>query len=106
MAYTIVEGNLLPVMTVTLGEDGNAFILQLTDTVTLVWNDANGTRHSGSMSIVTAASGIVRRTWEDGDTDVVGECLGQIDVLRVGETVPRTFPNTGALLRWHVNRHL
>lgn len=45
-------------------------------------------------SIVTAASGIVQYDWQAGDTDTVGQHLGEFEVTFADSTV-ETFPNDG-----------
>lgn len=103
---SIASGNLLPTLTMTLQEDGEAFVILVDDVVTMTWYDGAGTRRQKLLDVVSAEGGVVRATWVDGETLTPGGCFGQIDVIRVGEDAPRTFPNTGSYVEWMITRHL
>jgi hypothetical protein len=106
MTYYLVQGNITPVMTITLKSDGVAFELNgAIDVVTLTWLKPDETLTIVSMEIVDAVAGIVRRTWVDGDTDQAGFHRGQIDVVRSGG-IAKTWPNDGTFILWEVIDHI
>lgn len=50
------------------------------------------TKVDASATIVTAASGIVKYTWQTGDTDTAGNYEGEFEVTYTDNTI-QTFPN-------------
>ena len=65
---------------------------------TVVFNMAGGgvpKVAGGSVTLVTAASGVVKYVWQSGDTDTPGVYEGEFQVTFVGGKV-ETYPNSDA----------
>jgi len=108
MAYSIVLGDLGPVMPLTLTDDGTAFTLDaVNDTVTLHYSDPSGVVRQIAVTIVDAPNGACQVAWVDGDLPLVGIYTGQVRVTRAGNTTfPRSFPNDGSFIYWTVQQQI
>ena len=104
MSFSIVEGNILPVMKITLYEDLVPFVIGGSDVMVLTWTKPDGSVHTTTLATLVANDGTCTCTWVAGDTDQPGPHYGQVDLTRSGVT--RTFPNNGTLLTWDVFPHL
>ena len=77
--------------------DGNSTAVDVTG-ATIVFNMAAGGISkvaSGAVTIVTAASGVVKYLWQAGDTDTPGVYEGEFQVTFSSGKV-ETFPNSDA----------
>lgn len=95
--YTIKAGDLVPPLTVTLTERDGATAVPLGDaeSVALRVEYASGTVVDLAMTVVDAAAGQVRRTWEAGDTDEAG--THDAWVIVTWPEGPQTFPARGQI---------
>ncbi len=107
MSYSVVLGDLGPIMTLNISADG--FTLdEATDTVVLRYEDPDGTIREVDVDIEDDVSGDCSVTWVDGDLPAVGPYVGLVVVTRVvasvpDPTFPRSFPNDGTKVVWWVN---
>lgn len=101
-AFTIKKDDLEPALNATLvAVDGGAALdLTTASGVTFrMWKQrATGGAYkvNRAASIVSAIAGTVRVNWQAGDTDEVGDFLGEFVVTWAGGR-PQTIPTAGAL---------
>lgn len=106
MAFSMVQGNLEPDMTIAIAVNGVPEDISDALSFSLRWLKPDG-------SVVTAATlvadddagglaaGMVKRVWEVGDTDAIGVHLAQVNVTR-GNGEVQTFPSNGSFVRWQI----
>jgi hypothetical protein len=89
----MVQNDLMPVLQATLTKaDGTPYTLTGA-TVTFSLEKADGTSvvQKKACTILDAANGKVQYAWSQGDTNVIGLCYGEFEVLFSDGTV-LTFP--------------
>jgi len=93
MAYELVQGALLPPLRiqVTRSPAPVGDVLLPGDVCELRWRRPDGTTGLVSLVVEDAATGVVRRDWIDGDTDLPGEHRAQVVIN--GATTPEVFPS-------------
>ncbi len=94
--FHIKQNDTSPDLEVTI-VDGDGSAVDVTG-ATIVFNmEAGGVNKitDGSVTIVTAASGVVKYVWQTGDTDTPGAFEGEFEVTFVGGVI-ETFPPTNA----------
>lgn len=105
MSYSVVEGDLEPDMLLTVT---TATQRDLADAVSveLRWKKPDGVVDLVALVEVTTSvnSGVYKRVWEIGDTDMTGVHRGQVVITwDVGATEEvETCPNDGSWTIWHV----
>ena len=96
--FYIKENDTSPVLEVTL-QDSDGDAVDVTGATVRFHMRAIGSttaKVNAAATIVTAASGVVRYTWQTGDTDTIGEFEGEFQVTFGGGAV-QSFPNDGWL---------
>lgn len=100
MSYDIIEGDLEPDMPMSVGVS-----VVGASSVRMRWRKPSGAVSTVDLTIITAASGELRRVWEAGDTDEVGVHRCQVVVTwSTGEV--QTFPSDGNYGQWTVHPKL
>lgn len=102
MSFYLKQGDLEPDIDVELADsDGAAIDLGAADTVEMRALTPTGTTWQRAMTIVSSSGGVVRYTWQAGDTDDAGVYRGEVVITWTGGEV-QTFPADGCLF-WTVN---
>lgn len=98
----MAEGDLAPPLTITIGDnaaDADFSIVDPAD-VTIYMERGDVQTNLGSpLSVVPASdnkSAVVKRPWQDGETDGVGRAWVSV-VVDWGDGVPQTFPEDAPL---------
>ena len=94
--FDMKQGDLKPALQVTL-KDGDGVAVNVTGATVKFSMRNQATRalkiNEGTVTLVTAASGIVRYDWVAGDTDTPGLYDAEFEVTYAGPAGPETFPN-------------
>jgi hypothetical protein len=101
MAYSVVQGDLEPDMLINLAAPGALAALSGALQVQLLWAKPDGTVTRVSLVVVDSTAGILRRTWQAGDTDQIGIHKGMVEVTASNGELA-TDPNDGSTLVWDV----
>lgn len=99
--FSLIKGDLEPDMVLTAKLNDVAQDLTTATTINMKWIKPDGTESTVALTAVTLASGIVKRVWVAGDTDMVGYHRGRIVVTWPGAE-NGTFPNDGSWFIWAV----
>lgn len=94
--FYIKQGDTSPELQATL-KDAEGTAIDLTGASArfhMRLSGATATTVDAAATVVTAASGIVKYSWQAGDTDTVGRYEGEFEVT-YADTSVETFPNTG-----------
>jgi hypothetical protein len=102
--YEVVKDDLKPDMELTITVNDISQDISDAESVQLHWIKPDGSNLYSDLEVVDE-SGVVRRVWQDGDTDTVGFHKGRVVITwSSGET--QTFPNDGSWFLWRVNAQL
>ncbi len=92
--FKMKQNDTSPELQVTLKDTSNNVVDLTGSTVVFSMSIAGIVKvNRQSATLVTAASGIVKYTWQSGDTDTVGTFVGEFEVTYPGSLV-ETFPNS------------
>lgn len=101
MAFSLVQGDLLPSMAIQLGAPAAIAALPTAQSVALLWQRPDGSVLSVPLSVTDPINGIVTRVWQPGDSMLTGEHRFQVVVTASnGETA--SDPSDGTLSKWWV----
>jgi hypothetical protein len=108
----IAQGNLFKELELQLTLDGVAFPLLEADeeeeieadTLVLRWTDANDDVTEVTPTVVDYVTGEIKHAFQEGETDVIGTCRGQVTVTRDGKGL--SFPDDGSFFLWTVTRRI
>lgn len=91
--FTIKQHDELPELVVTLKDALNAVVNVSGATVRFIMNVKGGANVINQpATIVTPSAGVVKYTWQEGNTDTVGTYSGEFEV-QFGDGRVETFPN-------------
>ncbi len=98
--FLIHQGELEP-MDIVLSSNGRIDNVTGATNPRLIWKTPSGTETTVELTAVSLSGGKFRRTWEEGETDIVGIHRGRV-VLEMASGNDRTYPNTGAWFTWRI----
>jgi hypothetical protein len=103
MAYSLVQGDLLPDMLLTVLAPGAKAALLGNTLLQLVWTKPDGTTSRVPLVLVNATSttGNVKKVWSTGETAMVGTHLGMIEIYDANGRLA-SDPNDGSEIIWNV----
>lgn len=99
--FDLISGDLLPSMSVQLGNAASIAALATAQSVAMLWLRPDGTVVSVPMVVVDPVNGIVQRVWSPGDSVQTGEHRFQV-VVTASNSETATDPVDGSLYKWWV----
>jgi hypothetical protein len=102
MAFSLIAGDLLPVMQIQLAAPAAIASVATAVSVQMLWQKPDGSPAIlVPLSIVNPGAGIVQYTWQMGDTLEVGIHLYQV-VLNMSGNQTITDPNDGTYAKFRI----
>jgi hypothetical protein len=102
MSFETVIGS-FESMTGQVSENGSPLVLELTDTLTLIYRTPSGIDKSKVLTIADASTGSWVAEWVEGDLPETGGYKGKVKVERPADsTYPHYHPDDGTRIIWWV----
>jgi hypothetical protein len=105
VSYSLMRRDLEPDMLIQMEAPGAIAALTGALSVDMEWEKPDGTVSTVGLSVVDLVKGIVKRVWQNGDSDQVGEHLFTVRVTAANGEVA-SDPNDGSYARWWVYARL
>ena len=101
MSYSIVQGDLSPNLSITIGIGDLVEPLSAAQAIKMHWIKPDGTEALVTLTAIDLPNGKLQYIWQAGDTTLTGVHQGRV-IVTLSTGKPQSFPSDGTWIYWYI----